>query len=87
MMKANTIRGIDPEMAERLKNFASRQRKSINQVILEMLRQELGIEKRKRYTRTYDDLDELFGRWSDSEFEQIQGSIDKERKIDPELWL
>ena len=85
-MKVVTIRGIDPDMAERLKEASSRQGKSINQLVLDILRQELGMEKRKRYTRTYDDLDELFGRWSDSEFEQIQGSIDEERKIDPELW-
>jgi len=85
-MKVITIRGIDPDMAERLKEVSSRQGKSINQLVLDILRQELGMEKRKRYTRTYDDLDELFGRWSDSEFEQIQGSIDEERKIDPELW-
>ena len=85
-MKVVTIRGIDPDMAERLKEVSSRQGKSINQLVLDILRQELGMEKRKRYTRTYDDLDELFGRWSDSEFEQIQGSIDEERKIDPELW-
>jgi len=85
-MKAITIGGIDPDMAERLEEVSSRQGKSINQLVLDILRQELGMEKRKRYTRTYDDLDELFGRWSDSEFEQIQGSIDEERKIDPELW-
>jgi len=70
-MKVITIRGIDPDMAERLKEVSSRQGKSINQLVLDILRQELGMEKRKRYTRTYDDLDELFGRWSDSEFEQI----------------
>jgi len=70
-MKVVTIRGIDPDMAERLKEVSSRQGKSINQLVLDILRQELGMETRKRSTRTYDDLDELFGRWSDSEFEQI----------------
>ncbi len=85
-MKAITIRGIDPEMAEKLKRIASSQKKSMNQLILDILRQSIGIGKEKRYTKVYDDLDELFGQWSDSEFEQIQKSIEAQREIDPELW-
>jgi len=34
----------------------------------------------------YHDLDHIFGRWSTEEFERIQGTIDKERKIDKKLW-
>ena len=34
----------------------------------------------------YHDLDHIFGSWSTEEFERIQGKIDKERKIDKELW-
>jgi len=59
-MKAITIGGIDPDMAERLEEVSSRQGKSINQLVLDILRQELGMEKRKRYTRTYDDLNLLW---------------------------
>jgi len=29
----------------------------------------------------------MFGRWSQEEFDKIQGKIDAERKIDKELWL
>jgi len=31
-------------------------------------------------------LDDLFGRWSESEFEEISSRISKARRIDPELW-
>ena len=34
----------------------------------------------------YDDLDSLFGTWTEEEFSSIQGSISAERRIDPELW-
>ena len=34
----------------------------------------------------YDDLDSLFGSWTEEEFGSIQGSISAERRIDPELW-
>ena len=85
-MKAITIRGVDPKMAEKLKEIASSQKKSMNQLILDILRQSMGVRKEKRYTKVYDDLDELFGLWSDSEFEQIQRGIEAQREIDPELW-
>ena len=85
-MKAITIRGVDSEMSAKLKKVAVKEKKSVNQLVLELLKQNMGMEKKKRYTKIHDDLDELFGSWSDTEFEQIQGSIDKQRKIDPELW-
>jgi len=34
----------------------------------------------------YDDLDSLFGTWTEEEFSSIQGRISAERRIDPELW-
>ncbi|MFZ1986412.1 MAG: hypothetical protein WAU91_18525 [Desulfatitalea sp.] len=33
-----------------------------------------------------DELHRLFGQWSQEEFMAIQGKIDGERTIDPELW-
>ena len=85
-MKAITIRGIDPELDEKLKSVSSKQGKSINQLILEILKKSLGLEKTKKYTKEYDDLDDLFGVWTDDEFDSISGKIIQERQIDPELW-
>lgn len=85
-MKAITIRGIEPEVAEKLKQAADRQGKSTNKLILEMIRKELGFEKEKQFSRQYDDLDALFGRWSEAEYREISGKIEQERNIDPELW-
>jgi hypothetical protein len=85
-MKAITVRGIDASLAERLKQAAKEKGKSVNMFIIETLKESLGIEKQKRFTVLHHDLDHLFGRWSDDEFEQIQKKIDQERKIDKELW-
>ena len=85
-MKAVTIRGVDPEVAEKLKTKAAEQGKSINQLTLDILKESLGFKKKKKYSMEYDDLDDLFGRWSEKEFQKIQGKIDKERRLDPELW-
>ncbi len=85
-MRAITIRGIDPELAKKLKQVAALRGKSANRLILEMLRKELGLEKEKEYSRRYSDLDELFGRWSEDEFRRISNKIKEEREIDSELW-
>lgn len=85
-MKAITIRGIEPEVAEKLKQTAHSQGKSTNRLILDMIKKELGFEKKKQYSRRYNDLDDLFGTWSESEFQEISNTIDQQRRIDPELW-
>jgi len=85
-MKAVTIRGVDPEVAEKLKTKAAEQGKSVNQLTLDILKESLGFKKKKKYSMEYDDLDDLFGRWSEEEFKQIQDKIDRERQVDPELW-
>jgi hypothetical protein len=85
-MKAITIRGIDSDMSVKLKQVAESEKKSVNQLVLDLIKQNIGMQKKKRYTKTHNDLDDLFGRWSDAEFEKIQGSVDNQRKIDLELW-
>ncbi len=85
-MKAITIRGIDSSVSSKLKQVAKNERKSVNQLVLDMIKQNIGMHKRKKYTKKYNDLDHLFGKWTDAEFDKIQGIINSQRKIDLELW-
>jgi hypothetical protein len=85
-MKAVTIRGVDQELAEKLKATAKKQRKSVNQLTIELIRTSLGLDKKKKFSCEYDDLDDLFGRWAEEEFKAINLKIKRERIIDPELW-
>ncbi|MEF8943594.1 MAG: antitoxin [Desulfohalobiaceae bacterium] len=85
-MKAITVRGVEPEMAEKLKQAASRRGTSVNRIILEMIRKELGHEERKEYSRRYNDLDELIGKWSEEEYQRISSAVENNRQIDSELW-
>jgi hypothetical protein len=85
-MKAVTIRGVEPEVAEKLKSMAAQKGKSVNQLTLEIIKAALGLTPGKKYSRKYNDLDDLFGRWSEDEFKEIQAKIDQARQIDPELW-
>ena len=85
-MKAITIRGIDSSISSKLKQVANNEKKSVNQLVLDMIKQNIGMQKRKKYTKKYSDLDHLFGKWTAAEFKKIQGIIDSQRKIDLELW-
>ena len=85
-MKAVTIRGVDSDLAEKLKTTAKKQGKSINQLTIELIKMSLGLNKAKKYSQEYDDLDDLFGRWSEDEFKTINDTTNRERRIDKELW-
>jgi plasmid stability protein len=81
-----SIRGIDPDLAAMLKLQAQASGKSVNQLALDVLKEHAGLHKKKIFTNEHHDLDFLFGQWSDSEFQKIQGKIDSEAQIDDELW-
>lgn len=85
-MKSISIQGIDEQLSMLLKQQAATARKSVNQFILDTLRKQLGLEKEKKFTAEHDDLDSLFGAWTEEEFSSIQGKISSERRIDTELW-
>ena len=85
-MKAITIRGIDASVSSKLKQVAKNENKSVNKLVLDMIKQNIGMQKKKKYTKKYNDLDHLFGKWTDAEFDKVQGIIDSQREIDRELW-
>jgi hypothetical protein len=85
-MKAFTIRGVEPEVADKLKLMADKNGKSINQIVLGFIKKNLGLEKEKTHSREYNDLNDLFGTWSDEEFKIIDDKINQSRQIDQGLW-
>ena len=85
-MGSISIRGIDDELAALLKETASKKKMSVNQFVLETLKKQVGLTKEKRFSQEWHDLDNLFGKWSEEEFFQIQKKIDNERTIDEEIW-
>jgi len=85
IMKAFTIRGVKPEVTEILKRTAKKQDKSVNHLMLEFIKKGLGLQKEKNVSRQYDDLDDLFGRWSEDECKNITDSITRQRQIGPEF--
>jgi ribosomal protein S24E len=85
-MATITLRSVDDKLLARLKQEAAKQGTSMNQLVLEALRVQFGLSKDKHFTKTYHDLDGLFGAWSEEEYRSIRDKIDQERSIDEELW-
>ncbi len=85
-MKSITIRGVDSALSNALLSLSKEEKKSINQFILDLLHKETGLAKAKQFTRSYNDLDNLFGSWSEQDYQQIENAISQQRKIDQDLW-
>ena len=81
-MKTMTIRGLEPFLIKKMKELAQQENKSLNQFVVETLMLRMGMKKEIKFTAVYHDLDHLFGKWSEKEFNRIQGKIDSERRID-----
>ena len=86
VLKNMTLRGLDPQLAAKLREAAEQEGKSVNQTVLDALRKQFGLGRSRRFTEVHRDLDHLFGRWDEDEFARIQQKIDSERRIDSELW-
>ncbi|CAK8725394.1 hypothetical protein GMJAKD_16355 [Candidatus Electrothrix aarhusensis] len=81
-MESIALHGIDEQLSTLLKQRAAQAQKSIDQFIVDTLKKHLGLEQKKEY----DDLDVLFGSWTEEEFDSVQKKTSSERKIDQELW-
>lgn len=80
-MNQITIRGIDPEIAHEIRRIAKESRKSINQVIKEIIHREFG-----RHPSPASSLRELAGGWSQKDAEAFELSIQSCEQIDEDMW-
>jgi hypothetical protein len=85
-VKSLSIRGVDKALEQALKRAAQEQGTSVNQGVLEVLKARLGLTKAPHYSRRHHDLYELFGAREESDYRRVQGAVDEQRRVDPELW-
>ncbi len=84
-MGAITIRGIDNEIAKALKERAKKEDASINSIVLRIVREALGLKKKRR-TVIYTDLDHLAGTWDKKDYAEFQRKIADFETIDKNIW-
>ena len=83
-MKQLTVRGFEPELADRIRKLADTEGISLNKAIIKILRKGTGLDTD---TGTIgDSLDHLIGAWTDEEAEAFNRSIDYFEVVDEEDW-
>ena len=84
-MRQITLRGMDPEVERTIRRMAKTTRKSLNRVILDMIYQHTGLNKKNKNPPAAS-LRELAGGWSDKDAAEFLDSIKSCEQIDEEMW-
>lgn len=80
-MKTLTIRNLPPEVADALEQERRRRGTSLNQTVIGLLGQGLGVGGPRS-----NGLAALAGRWDEEEFRRFEHAVAPFEEIDPELW-
>jgi hypothetical protein len=80
-MAAISVRGLEAQQLQDLKNEAQRQGISLNKLALQRL-----MGSGDNAAGTHDDLDALAGTWSQDEADAFHAAISPLEQVDPELW-
>ena len=80
-----TLRGLSPELEQRIQQLAAEEQISLNKAALKLLAKGAGLTGGGK-TVIGQDLDHLFGTWKASDAEQFLESIKSCEQIDEEFW-
>jgi len=80
-----TLRGIDPQIERKIRAMAKKSGKSLNRVILDMIYQHTGLNKKSKKSPA-DSLRKLAGGWSENDAMEFLESIKSCEQIDEEMW-
>lgn len=83
-MKSITIRNIEDLVYEKIKKKSQIEKTSINKLIVRTLTSEFT--NKNTSIKEFHDLDDLFGTWTEEEYNNIMTNVEEQRKIDNELW-
>jgi len=80
-MQQITIRGLDSEVEKEIRKIAGHSRKSINQIIKEIIHKEF-----KKNEKPAASLKQLAGGWSKKEAADFETATQSCEQIDEEMW-
>lgn len=83
IMKAITVRNVPEPLARALEAEKKRRGRSLNQTVLELLGQALGVEGPRLRS---NGLRSLAGTWSQQELEDFEAATSTFDRVDDELW-
>jgi hypothetical protein len=76
-----TVRNIPDEIASALEREKQRRRTSLNQTVIDLLKQSLGVGGVRS-----NGLSRLAGTWSEAEHRDFLAAIEPLNELDPDLW-
>lgn len=86
-MNQLTIRGVDRELEQCIRQLASREGISLNQAVLKLLRRGAGLVERHDGSNAIGtSLDHLIGTWTDREAAEMNSTLEDFSKIDDAMW-
>lgn len=82
-----TIRGFGDDLADRIRQLASREGISLNRAALRLLRRGAGLGERNDNPEIVgDSLDHLIGTWTAEEATEMNRALEDLSRIDEEMW-
>lgn len=85
-MKQITVRIDDDELEDRIEDLVRRERLSMNQAALRLMRAGAGIVADTGPGAVAASLDLIFGAWSEEEAREFDEAVAPLEEIDEELW-
>jgi len=80
-------RGLDPELARKIRKLAADEGISLNKAALRLLTKGAGLDRESTNDDTIgEDLDHLLGTWSEEQAEEFAAAVQSLSRTDPELW-
>ena len=80
-----TLRGIDPDIEDKIRMMAKKTGKSLNRVVLDIIYQHSEFSKQGK-RRPADSLMKLAGGWDEDDARMFMESIKPCEQIDEEMW-
>ncbi len=80
-MKTLTIRNVPDDLHEALRRESSRRGRSLNQTVVELLRQRLAMG-----TTPSNGLARLAGTWSEADLREFESATEVFEAVDEEVW-
>lgn len=80
-----TVRDVDERLGEALKREAEARGMSVNRLVLQLLRESVGLAPSTE-PAAYTDLDHLAGTWSDKDAAEFERLLAGQRSVDESLW-
>lgn len=81
MAKQITVRGVLPELSQRIERLAEERDQSVNATVLDILKAAVGLDESARRARL-----QRYTTWTEEDLREFQEVLTGQRVVDAKLW-